>query len=235
MTIDKRTLNLLGLLVIVTVFALGALLFAKPMLDGVLAAQQEISTTQQTNQLYQTKLTELVAAEDDRAQLERDLARLRQELPATAQTGSMLQVIENALAAQGLQIESYSVGESFDFAPRVDPNADEEAQAAAAAATAQAADPAAVAESAAPADAADSAAAGDPAAQVPSAEPRQQFEVTLQVAVPDETSATTFLDALQQGPRLLLVTAANLQQASGDATSTLSVTLQVFYLSKESQ
>lgn len=227
MTIDKRTLNLLGLLVIVAVFGLGTLLFAKPMLDGVLAANREISTTEQTNQQYQTKLTELVAAEDDREQLERNLAKLRQELPATPETGSVLQVIENALAAQGLQIQSYTVGESFDFAPRLDPNAEEGAQ------------PAAPVEEPAPAPSEAAAATEDPAAtgSAPEAvptEPRQQFEVTLEVSVLDEATATAFLDALQRGPRLLLVTAANVERAVGEEAGTLSVTLQVFYLSEAS-
>lgn len=228
MKIDKRTLNLLGLLVIVVVFGLGTLLFAKPMLDGVLAAQREIATTEQTNQQFQTKLTQLIAAEGDQAQLERDLAKLREEMPANAETGSVLRVIESALVDQGLQIESYSVGESFDFTRRVDPNADEETQAAAGAT-----DQAVPGDVTVSADTAASDSEGNAIAPAPSTEPRQQFEMTLQVAVPDEASATAFLDALQQGPRLLLVTAANLQQASGEGTSTLAVTLQVFYLSKE--
>ena len=227
MTIDRRTLNLLGLLVIVAVFGLGALLFAKPMLDGVMAANQQIRTTEETNQQYQMKLSALVTAEKDRAQLERQLAELRTELPATPDTGSMLQVIEAALAAQGLQIESYSVGESFDFAPRVDPNADEEAAQAAPAETSAPAPEDAAAEATATADATATDAAAAP--EVAPTEPRQQIEVTLEIEVPDEAAATAFLDALQAGPRLLLVTAATTQAPTAGESGSLSVTLQVFY------
>ena len=67
----------------------------------------------------------------------------------------------------------------------------------------------------------------------PQDDPRQLVSITIDVAVPDEETATRFLDELRAGPRLLLPREAQLSNVSDSETGfehQLSVTLMVFHL-----
>lgn len=209
MKLDARLLNLLGLLVIIAVFALGATSIVLPLFEGVRGAQEEIAADELRNEASRTKLTELQAAEERRGEIEQSLAALRAQMPATAKTDTALQVIENALASSGAVVRSVSFGETAPFTPRT-PTGDE-APAAAAPATPPETDTSSSDASTETATA-DPATEGDASSEV-ALDTEWQIEVTVSVAVPDEAAALIFLDRLRSDSRILLPVEATFSES----------------------
>ncbi len=220
MKIDNRLLNLIGLLVIVAVLALGLTAIAMPIFERVQIAQGEIATDQQNNDALRARLAELTAAEQRQGEIEDSIAELRKQLPESAQTDTALQMIENSLISTGAVVRNVAFGEPVPFSPR----AAYGEQGTAAPSTAPATPPADGTEQ-------PDAAAEAPAAQS-STDARQQYEVSLSVVVPDEATALAFLDRLRADTRIMLPVEAALSKGSDSETGyegRLEVKLLVFF------
>lgn len=229
MKIDTRLLNLFGLLVIVAVLGLGTVTFALPMLDQVQESRQQISDAESLNQNYEMKLVELRAAEERRAEIESTIASLRKDLPPTQEAETILLTIEHALAEGAGIAKSEAFSEPGPFAPRTDPSLEGEDQGAAAPAESAPAAPPSDAES----ESTDSEASAEAVPTTPPADPRQQFEITLEIAVQDEPQAVALLDLLRTGQRSLLITSAELTKEEDSELGTkgkLTVTMLAFFM-----
>ena len=142
-------------------------------------------------------------------------------LPATPESDTVLQVITDAIAAHGVAPEADRFESAIPYASQIGVSADD--------ASAQPALPPEVTEEAAEGSA-DEASAGEQepvapveSAPVDSSDPQQQIEITLEVKVPDEPTATAFLDSLHgrtleqqrmMRARILDVTEADLKRVA---------------------
>ncbi|MBO1901115.1 hypothetical protein J4H92_04025 [Leucobacter weissii] len=224
MRLEARLVNLLGLLVLVGVLALGIVLIALPMYERGQEANREIADSEQINAGYRAQLGVLNDAEARRGEIERSIAQVRRQIPEGAEYDSALELIENALEEEDGFVKLTAFGEPADFAPRPDPTADEGDDGE----PAPPADPAA--EDPAAASGTEAPAAGAADAEPP-ADPRQQIELTIEIAVPDVVTATAILDELRAGPRLLLVTSAKVEREEDEERGMegrLTVTAQIF-------
>lgn len=223
MKIDNRLLNLLGLLVIVGVLALGLTSIAVPILERVQSAQGEIATDQQNNDALRARLAELTAAEQRQAEIEESITELRKQLPESAQTDTALQMIENSLLSTGAAVRNVTFGEPAAFSPRA-PYGEEGTTVPSTAPATPPAD-----DTAQP----DAAAEAQPEqAEQPSTDARQQYEVSLSVVVPDEATALAFLDRLRADTRIMLPVEAALSKGSDSETGyegKLDIKLLVFF------
>jgi type II secretory pathway pseudopilin PulG len=229
MKLDSRLLTLLGALVIVAVLGLGTVLAALPMYGRVQSAQQEISQTQATNATLDARRAELSRAKERQAEIETGIATLRKQLPTRPESDTVLQVIAEALTAHEVFPRTDRFGDSMPYSART--GSSEGEQPAAAPAPAPEPTPEAAEEDGAAAEDA-AASQAEAAAAEPPSDPRQQIEITLEVGVPDEGTATAFLDTLRSGSRLLLVTGATLERSEDQETGMqgkLTVTMLSFY------
>lgn len=234
MKLDAKMVNLLGLLVIVAVLGLGTISMVMPIYEGVQDSSDQLETVEQTNDTYRIQLAQLTEAEGRKSEIEKSVEKLRQQLPATVQADSALQVIAAASEATGAFIDRDAFTVATPFAPRT--GAEEEGAAQAEAAPAPPADPGTAAEGASEATETDADATVDAGTEVPAeppADPRQQVEIELVLSVQDTTMATAFLDALRAGPRSVLVTSAVAERGSAHVVTgwegTLTVKLLVFF------
>ncbi|WP_449282383.1 hypothetical protein [Leucobacter sp.] len=237
MRIDSRLLTLLGVLVIVAVLGLGTVLAGLPMYARVQAAQQEIVQTQATNATLEGRLAELSRAKERRADIEAGIETLREQLPARPESDTVLQVISDALTAHEVFPKADRFGDSVAYAAQTGWAPDGEAVAETPAPAPEATEETAV-EDSADGNAAEDAAPAAEAPAEPPADPQQQIEITLEVAVPDEPTATAFLDSLRSGSRLLLVTGATLEREEDQETGMqgkITVTMLSFYRTDDAQ
>lgn len=223
MKLDSRLLTLLSVLVIVMVLGLGTVLAALPMYERVQAAQEEIVQTEGTNTVLEARIAELSRAKEQRAEIEAGIETLREQLPATPETEAVLLVVTDALAAHGAFPQSVRFEDTTPYTARTGDAAEETP-------TAEAPAPETSADgSTPPGDETDIPAA---AQAEPSDDPQQQIGITLEVRVPDEATATAFLDNLRTESRLLLITGATFKRdrhEDSGMTYKLTVTMLSFY------
>ncbi|GEP49315.1 hypothetical protein FVP74_13805 [Microbacterium saccharophilum] len=211
MNANKQFINLLGIVVIAAILVAGVALIALPMWSQSRTTDASTRTVAQTNAVYEVQVSQLTAAQDGEADLDRQLAELRADIPAITKYDDVFDIVNGAATDLDLTIQTITIADAEDWTPR------------AAAVEAPAEAPAAGAQGAGGDEEADSAATTDPAAvptpTEPTVTPQRQATVTIEVAVPDAKTATAFIDALGKGPRLL----SPLNAALDDGTLTLTV------------
>ncbi|SFI37026.1 MULTISPECIES: hypothetical protein [Microbacterium] len=208
---NKQFINLLGIVVIAAILVAGVALIALPMWSQSQTTDASTRTVAQTNAVYEVQVAQLTAAQDGEADLDRQLAELRADIPAITKSDDVFDIVNGAATDLDLTIQTITVADAEDWTPR------------AAAVEAPTEVPAAGAQSTGGDEETDSAATTDPAAAPtptePTATPQRQATVNIEVAVPDAKTATAFIDALGRGPRLV----SPLNAAFDDGTLTLTV------------
>lgn len=222
----RQLINLIGGLVTVLVLVAGVVLIGLPMYSGAQAAGKEADDVARGNATQQIVIDGLRVQEAQFDQLEDDVAQLRRQIAVEPRVDDVVALALAAVSAQGGTLDSVSATEAVPFAVRVD----EQAPAPAAEADPGTADASATDENAdAKTDgAADAtAAASAPAAAAASgADTQLQVPVTLAMTAPSVEAATSIVDALRRGPRVLAVTQATTTSEEGGVK--LNVEVLVF-------
>lgn len=213
MNANKQFINLLGIVVIVAILVAGVALIALPMWSQSQTTDASTRTVAQTNAVYEAQVSQLTAVMDGDADLDRQLAELRADIPAITKFDDVFEIVNDAVNDLDLTIQKISIAETEDWVPRVDASSAPVVDAAPAAQ-----DPATASEATETADEATETPAA-PASTEVAASSQRQAAVNIEVAAPDAKTATAFIDALGKGPRLL----SPLNAAFDDGTLTLTV------------
>lgn len=218
----RQLINLIGGLVTVLVLVAGVVLIGLPMYSGAQAAGKEADDVARGNATQQIVIDGLRVQEAQFDQLEDEVAQLRRQIAVEPRVDDVVALALAAVSAQGGTLDSVSATEAVPFAVRVDeqapaPAAEADPGTAEASATDAAADGAADATAAASAPVAAPASGADTQLQVP---------VTLAMTAPSVEAATSIVDALRRGPRMLAVTQATTTSEEGGVK--LNVEVLVF-------
>lgn len=223
----KQLVTLIGAVASVGILVAGALLFALPQFTGSQQINADAASVEQANAVQQAALDALSVQAADMTELDREVAELRRQIPASVRADDIVQLAADAAAAHGGTVVAIAVGETSAFAPRtgeVDPAASTATETSTATAESPGTD--AAEPSAAPADPA--AAPADPSAAPAAEDGPQQVSITLSVATPDRRSATAIIDELRDGPRLVAITNAGIT-TDDEGVVTAEVTLLAFH------
>ncbi len=236
MTLSRQLINLAGGLAVVVVLALGILLVALPTFNQARATEQQADEIAATNDVYDIQVETLRGQQSQLGDLERELAALRAQIPATPLNDEVFELIGEAVESTGVFVETLTAADAEAWLP---PSADPEgADGTTAAPDAAATDAAATDATATPAP---TDAATDPAAD-PNAtadgttadgttaetaapvevDPRQMVPFTLVVTLVDAAQAARFLDALRDDDRLLTIEQAVLTEEEGELRLTVN-------------
>lgn len=237
MTLSRQLINLAGGLAVLVVLALGILLVALPTFTQARATEQQADEIAATNDVYDIQVETLRGQQTQLGDLERELAALRAQIPATPLNDEVFELVGEAVEATGgVTVETLTAADAEAWLP---PTADPEgADGTTAAPDAAATDAAATDGAAAPAP---TDAATDPAAD-PNAtangttadgttaetpapvevDPRQMVPFTLVVTLGDAAQAARFLDALRDDDRLLTIEQAVLTEEEGELRLTVN-------------
>lgn len=179
----RQTTTLAGVGAIVAILAAVVMLGVLPQNQAAAAARTNKSDLAQTNTLLNIQLAALAQQSQDLAGLEKDLDRLREEIPASADLAGVTRVIVNSLTADDGTTTATLVSitpqvPAVAFVPREQ-------------LTAEVGEPQ-VAPSAV-------------ATEAPPAGSFQEIPLTITATAADIRSAFLFIDLLNDGPRLLAV------------------------------
>lgn len=213
---SKQLINLIGAVAAIAVLAAGILLFALPAYSQSRSTHAEADTVAASNAAQQTLLSDLQAQAAQMDQLEAEVAVLREQIPGDPQGDDVVLLAAEAAGALGATLRSVSVGVSEPYSPRVSETAT---------------DTAGTDTDAAAADAVTTdggATTGGTVAAEGSA--TEQVPITVSADVADIATATAFVDALRNGPRLVAITQATVTEG-GESGASVTVTLLAFYSS----
>lgn len=239
MTLSRQLINLAGGLAVVVILALGILLVALPTFNQARATEQQADEIAATNDVYDIQVETLRGQQTQLGDLERELAALRAQIPATPLNDEVFELIGEAVEATGgVTVETITAADAETWLP---PSADPEgtdgtaaapdATTGAASTDATGTDATATTGTTPPADgatdpAADPNAAADgTAAETPApveVDPRQMVPFTLVVTLGDAAQAARFLDALRDDDRLLTIEQAVLTEEEGELRLTVN-------------
>lgn len=204
---NRQLINLAGILIVVAVLVIGVVVVAMPMVGQAQDTDSRTRTVAQSNAVYDIQVAQLTAADARIAEIDASLAELRTAIAATPQLDDVFEIVTAAAAATTATIKSIRVADPSAWSPRarvVDATGSGLPVAAAAEASVPTTETPADATESGEGESTDPAptAPTEPTAE-PASSPRLQVVVTIEVALPDALAATTFLDALGTGPRLL--------------------------------
>ena len=198
MTVDRNRMKMIvAVLSGVAVLALGFLLGVQPQLSTASAAVDQRQSVEQQNEGLRATLEQLVTENDQLSTLTADRDSRRASIPEGADMPELIRQLDEMAEAAGVPVTSFTAADAVSY----EMPASASAPAADASSTEGASDDA----TAAPAD------PGAPAAPAPFTDPAvtaANFS-TIAVTVDVEGSydqALDFVDRLQKGPRLFLVT-----------------------------
>lgn len=200
----RSLINIIGIVVVIAVLALGIFLVALPIGFQALGVVGQTATVAGTNALYQTQIDGLRQEEERLDEIQASVAGLQSQITPANELDDIFELVANAATATGLSITGVTAGEAVGFVARTAPTTlDEAAQPAPAA---PAPDPATPDPAATPAttdgattpDASTDAGGG---ATAPTGRTQVDFSIT--VTSPSMEQVVGFLDALRGGPRLL--------------------------------
>jgi hypothetical protein len=204
--VSRQLINLAGALGAVVILALGILLVALPMFNQARATDKQADETAQTNGIYDIQVETLRGQQAELRDLERDLAALRSQIPATELNDEVFELVGEAVAESGVSLVSVSAAEIEAWTPPAAADAEDD-PAASAPAPVEATDPAAGAAETPPADAGTTD-AGTTTEAVPApveVDPRQVVPFTIVMNLQDAAQAARFIDALREDDRLLTI------------------------------
>lgn len=202
---SKQLINLAGGLAVLVILALGVLLVALPMVSQTTSADQQADEIAQTNDVYEIQVQTLREQEAKLTDLERDLAELRAEIPATALNDQVIELVGAAFEETGVRVESVIATEPESWSAPAGEGTE----------TSSAATPPPAGAPAAPEDTAGGAedATTDAAAPAPGSESAAEGALEAEQVVPftivvdaqDAAQATRFIDALRSATRLVRI------------------------------
>lgn len=233
---NRQLINLAGVLLSVLVLIVGVFAFALPLFVQAEATSGDTDAVLQTNATHQQVIDALHAQQEKSGELEEDIADLRAQIPGTPHTDDVVFLAISAAQRVGGQVTAVTATAVEPFAPRPAPADDGSGllqtpatpQTDAAAPTADTPDETPSVDGEVPADGTQPAdgAAPAPTASAPANSGRMQLPMTIEMTVPSVEAATSAIDALRRGPRLIAVTSAT--TTSSDAGVTLSVSVLAF-------
>ncbi|MDQ1588756.1 MAG: hypothetical protein QOJ77_1921 [Microbacteriaceae bacterium] len=203
---DRNRLWLIGLVaVMVAVAALGWVLGIQPQLAAVADADQQRATVQAQNAENEAVLAKLKKDYSSIGELKQQLVSLRQSVPASAEMSTFVTELDALAGAHQVTVKSISVSDAMPYTPPAAP----------AAAPTSTASPS---PTAAPAPVA----AAPTAPTAPPAVTNSKITAANFIAIPIQLSLSgtysnvlDFVNGLQMGPRLFLVTTLSTTASSG--------------------
>lgn len=205
---NRQNTILAGVLAIVVILGAGVFFGVLPQNRAADEAKTAESKLVQTNNLLNIQLASLRKQKDDMAGLDRQLADLRQQIPATANLAGVTRVIVNALRPlhgnKGATLVSITPQvPPIEFTPREQLTAD--------IGTPEAVEPAP---------------SGGVVAEPLPPGTFQQVPLAIEATAPDVRSAFQFVDLLNAGPRLLAIHHVDIQ-TSQNAQDADPITISV--------
>lgn len=209
---NRMLINLVGALAILVVIVLGFLMFAVPQISAAVTTHRETEAVEVQNEALAAQLTELQAAETRIDELEAETEDLRTEIPAQPNLDDMFVTVAQAATEAGVEIVSATAGDASEWSP---PTSDDALSlmsgggvGGAGPAALDSADEAALIDGADVSDGgADGADGVDGAGSQTAAElgNRLRIPVTVEVVSPNAATATRFIDALANTPRVFSI------------------------------
>lgn len=206
---NRMLINLVGALAILVVIVLGFLMFAVPQISAAVTTHRETEAVEVQNEALAAQLTELQAAETRIDELEAETEDLRTEIPAQPNLDDMFVTVAQAATEAGVEIVSATAGDASEWSP---PTSDDALSlmsgggvGGAGPAALDSADEAALIDGA---DVSDGGADGvdDAGSQTAAAlGNRLRIPVTVEVVSPNAATATRFIDALANTPRVFSI------------------------------
>jgi hypothetical protein len=172
----KQLITILGIVICGGIIALGIIAVALPTVLQAQTVDGQTASVAADNATYQAQVDALRIAAERQDEIDASVAELRTQIPATNQFDDVFEVIGRAAVDANVSIVNATAGEVTAFAPRT--------------AEVAAADPGETP-------------AADGSDQSEAVSGRAQASFSINVSAPDMTSATRFLDALGDGPRLI--------------------------------
>ncbi|QIG40932.1 hypothetical protein G5T42_16840 [Microbacterium sp. 4R-513] len=205
----RSLINLIGVVVMVAVLALGIFLVAVPVGFQALDVVGQTATVANTNAMYQAQVDSLTEQQKQLDDIEASVAGLQTQITPANDLDDVFELVATAAERAGVSITGITAGDAVAFVERTGATTiDETAQAAEAAPAPDAAtaDPAATpaptdASTPAAADGAQGAVAADGTAAAPAG--RTQVDFSINVTADSIDQVVAFLDELRGGPRLL--------------------------------
>lgn len=215
----RQLINLIGGLVALLVLVGGAFLVAVPMYAAAESVGNEADQAASANDTQQLVIDGLRAQEAKFDELQADLAALRAQVASESRVDDLVALALSATAANGGSLDGVQASPAEPFAVRV---GEETAPAATA--------PPADAETT---DAETTGAEQTTTEAVPAPtgadDTQAQVPVTLTITAPDVSAATSIVDALRAGPRVVAITQADTVTDSGEGgLVTLTVNALLF-------
>jgi Tfp pilus assembly protein PilO len=198
-TVDRNRLWLIGLVaVMVAVVALGWLLGIQPQLAAAAAADQQRATVQTQNATNETVLAKLKKDYSSIDELKQQLVSLRQSVPASAEMSAFVTELDSLSAAHQVTVKTIGVSDAMPYTPPVAPPT---------AATSTASPSPSPTATPAPVAAAPTAPTAPPAVTNAKITAANFIAIPIQLSLSGTySSVLDFVNGLQMGPRLFLVT-----------------------------
>ncbi|GAA3775554.1 hypothetical protein GCM10022240_28980 [Microbacterium kribbense] len=216
MSLPKQVINLLGIVVVLAIVAIGGVAVAAPLYMQAMSTDTDTAGVAQTNSMYEIQVQGLQAAKKNLPQTQSAVAALHRQMPVAADLDDVFEIVNRAAKTTTASVATVSAGEVVPFAARTTVAADGTVAPAPAPTPAPSATPGA--GGTAPADAATSGTPAAPAAP-PAADPRMQAPFTITVDVSSPEAATAFLDELRKGPRLIAIVHSALSGSTGTSAA----------------
>ncbi|WOQ70433.1 hypothetical protein RYJ27_04280 [Microbacterium limosum] len=196
--IAKQLINVAGALVVLGALLAGVLLAALPLFLKADQTHQAAATVEQGNVVYDAQVQSLRADAARFDAISADVAELREQIPADAQSDDVFEIVGAAAAETGVTVVSVAAVDPETWTEPAAADSDQQDAAATVPEEAAASTPA-PAPSAPP--------GAEPGAEpAPDAEsPRTQVPFSIAVQAADPAQAVAFIDALGRGPRLVSI------------------------------
>jgi Tfp pilus assembly protein PilO len=217
MTMDKNRLWLIGLVaVMVAVVAMGWLLGIQPQLSAASAADAQRATVQAQNAQNEAVLAKLKKDYSSIDELKKQLVSLRQSVPASADMSAFVTELDTLAGVHQVTVKSISVSDAMPYTAPAAPVAAPSASASPSATPTPAPTAAAPAAPVAP--------TAPPAVTNPKITAANFIAVPIQLSISGPYSnVLDFVNGLQMGPRLFLVTTFSTTSSSDTTAAAGSV------------
>jgi len=207
MSLPKQLINLLGLVVVIAVLAIGGALVAAPLYSQSLSTDADTARVAQTNAQYDAQVQSLLAAKKELPSTKKEVAALRKQIAVPNHLDDVFELAVLSAEGTGSTITNVTAGDVIPFIARTS--------------TDGSTGPAATSETSDEDAAASSSLDAASTASATSDDARQQASFTITVEVPSPEAAADFLDGLREGPRLVAMTHSALEDSNGQLELTV--------------
>lgn len=221
---SRNRMSLILALVAMAAVAVGGFFLAvQPQLTQAAAARTQTETVNESNDASRTELARLKTQAAKLPAMKQELSSLTASVPAGADLPAFINELDSVAAASGMQVSSFTSGDATAYAPAA-------AATNASAAAGSTAAPSASAEPSAATTAAAPAAPTAPSVVTNAAITGQNFSVIPVTVAVDGSfdQALSFVNGVQNGQRLFLITTIGSTEKSGDDGATTSASTWTF-------